>query len=120
MNALLSELRAEGLTLYREGEHLRYKGPRRLVTPALVQKLTDHKAELLGALAEELLSLGPPSDPEAREEFEQLSPEERSVFFGCRAVLLEEGAELPQAERDAVAAVLQHRRLSRPRRRNYP
>lgn len=64
----------------------------------------------------DFLDLTPPQDPEASAEYEGLSLEEKETFFGCRAVLLEEGADLPQAERDAVAAVLQHRRLTRPGR----
>lgn len=55
-----------------------------------------------------------PTDPDALQEYRDLKPQEQESFYGCRAVLLEEGAELSQADRDAVAAVLQHRRLITP------
>ena len=57
------------------------------------------------------LSREDPTDSDAFFEFTTFTSEEKEVFFGCRAVGLEEGIELKLAERNAVAAILQHRRM---------
>jgi len=62
----------------------------------------------------ELMSREAPMDEDALTEFSTFTPEEREIFFGCRAVLVEEGVEGARAERDAAAAIVQHRRLQNP------
>lgn len=57
------------------------------------------------------LDRSPPLDPLALAEWQGLSPAERESFAGVRAVLAEGGEERGRAERDAVAACLQARRL---------
>lgn len=60
-----------------------------------------------------------PTDTDAFFEFQGLSSQERDQYFGCLAVLQEEGTEARRAERDAIAAILQHRRLHAPREPKY-
>lgn len=62
----------------------------------------------------DLISRADPTDPEVIEEFSRFTPEERETFFGCRQFLVEEGSVGPRTERDAAAAILQHRRLKNP------
>lgn len=63
---------------------------------------------------ETLLSREDPFEEEAALEFSTFTAEEREVFFGCRALLLEQGSEPRQAERDAAAAIVEQRRLQYP------
>lgn len=65
-------------------------------------------------MSHSFLSRETPTDPEALEEFSRFTPEERETFFGCRHLLIENGSEWPRTERDAVAAILEHRRLKNP------
>ncbi|MFV1966025.1 MAG: amino acid adenylation domain-containing protein, partial [Pirellulaceae bacterium] len=52
MNAvhLLEHLRSQGIELRIEGDRLRYRAPRRLLTPGLLTQLRDHKPDLLQLL----------------------------------------------------------------------
>lgn len=113
---VLGELRRAGAVVWcdTQSRALRVKAPRGVVSPSLAEQVTALAAEIA-----RLIEDGPPSDTsapselEALEEYAGLNEEQRAVFFACRAVLIEQGAELHQAERDAVAAVLQHQRLTR-------
>jgi hypothetical protein len=105
-----------GVEVKRQGPSLRLVWHRE-PTPEIRELIRTKKEELLSELEtprEVELSTEEPSDPEAANEFKSFSPGERRVFFGCRAVRLEEGAEFLRAERDAAAAILQRRRLSKP------
>ncbi len=51
---LLKDLRARGIELIADGDLLRYRAPRRVLTPELRQVLTHNKAELLAELKAEL------------------------------------------------------------------
>ena len=114
MNAV-QNFRELGVEVRRQGPELRLVWHRE-PTPELRELVKAHKQELLDELAASLVefSMKAPSDPEALSEFFDFTKEERHWFFSCRAALLEEGAERPRAERDAAAAVLQHRRLTTP------
>ncbi len=60
-----------------------------------------------------------PTDTELFFEFQSLSEQEKQSYFACLAVLREEGMEHQRAERDALAAVLQHKRLHAPTTARY-
>lgn len=51
---LLETLQAAGVKLYRRGGRLTYSAPARVLTPAVVQELRQHKAELLALLPDDL------------------------------------------------------------------
>jgi hypothetical protein len=111
---LLQYLQRHGIELQQQGVNLRiiwHQDPNQ----DLLTFIKTYKKELLAELALDS-ALWPaealPTDTDALEEFTWFSEEERQVFFGCRAVLVEEGVELHRAERDAAAAILQHQRLS--------
>ena len=63
---LLEELAALDVELRADGDHLRYEGPEEAVTPELLNRLRQHKAELIKTLADEkrcrghILQLDPP------------------------------------------------------------
>jgi len=56
----------------------------------------------------------PTSCPEAGVEYDSFSEAEREVYGGVLSILLEIGIEGLAAERQAVVAILEHRRLSQP------
>jgi hypothetical protein len=43
---LIDACRQRGITLYLDGEGLRFRGPRRAMTPVQRQEVADHRAEL--------------------------------------------------------------------------
>ena len=49
--AILNEAGAAGVTLWLEGETLRYRGPREALTADLLHRLKAHKPAILAALA---------------------------------------------------------------------
>jgi tubulysin polyketide synthase-like protein len=63
---LLEALEGQGVTLWSEGERLRYRGPREVLTPELLGDLRARKSELLDALSTD----GEPVITSAREVFE--------------------------------------------------
>ena len=65
-------------------------------------------------MSEELF-ISPPLDPEALFFFNTFSPEDQVYTKRIWLQLVEEGSEPRLAERDAVAAMLQHHRLHAPR-----
>ncbi len=48
--ALVEELSAQGVKLWADGDKLRCRGPRRVMTPETVARLEEHKAAILEAL----------------------------------------------------------------------
>jgi hypothetical protein len=54
-------------------------------------------------------SMYEPMNVEAFEEWELFTQEEKEIYAGCVAALKEEGVLTARAERDAAAAILQHR-----------
>jgi hypothetical protein len=48
--ALLQELHSRGVQLAPEGDRIRYRAPRGVLTPDLKAKLSEHKAEVLSVL----------------------------------------------------------------------
>jgi hypothetical protein len=71
-------------------------------------------AEVSTTASDSLLSKEEPVDEDAAFEFATFTPDEREVFFGCRAALIEHGSNARRADRDAAAAILEHRRLHQP------
>ncbi len=47
---LVEELSVQGVKLWADGDKLRCRGPRRVMTPAAVARLEEHKAAILEAL----------------------------------------------------------------------
>lgn len=65
-DVLLQGLAGIGVELWRDGDKLRCRGPRRAITPELVEGLRRHKAEILEALErseEPVPNLAPVSEP---------------------------------------------------------
>ena len=85
--AILNEAQAAGVALWREGEVLRYRGPRVALTK-LLPTLKAHKAELLEALQ----NVDAEGAEDLREHFEE------------RAGILEYDAGLPRAQAELEAA----------------
>jgi hypothetical protein len=56
LSALLHELQGAGVEVYLAGEKVKLRGSRTTLTPELLDRVKEHKAELLAALT------GPPSD----------------------------------------------------------
>lgn len=58
--AILNEARDAGVTLWLEGDALRYRGPREALTADLLDRLKAHKPPILAALAHsDLLDISP-------------------------------------------------------------
>jgi hypothetical protein len=47
---ILEELSREGVKVWAEGERLRYRGPKRVLTPDVLERLLAHKSEILAYL----------------------------------------------------------------------
>jgi len=63
LDELLRELRSRDVRLWREGDKLRYDGPRGSVTPALLGWIRSHRAGLLGFLAAAADTGSPSANP---------------------------------------------------------
>ena len=49
---LLAYLRGQGVELWVNGDHLRYRAPKGLLTPALRREMAEHKLEIMALLRE--------------------------------------------------------------------
>jgi hypothetical protein len=116
LSALLHELQGAGVEVYLAGEKVKLRGSRTALTPELLARVKEHKAQLLAVLA------GPPSDMPMQTEPDVLTEAQvdaicrlmekagRNAFLwvlgeGGRADRYEEGLAFSHRAADLTAAV---------------
>jgi hypothetical protein len=74
---LLEELSGQHITLWLEGDKLRYRGPKEVLTPELLAQLKESKPEIIEALSEDVISSSADVLSIARETLPPLKEEDR-------------------------------------------
>lgn len=82
INDLVAEFEALGVELSPAGEHLRFRAPQGVMTAALKQRLSTHKADILRHLSEEAGAMALIPDPTARHEPFPLTEAQGAYFLG--------------------------------------
>src|SRR3954447_8066651 len=94
---LLEELAGQHITLWLEGDKLRYRGPKEVLTPELLAQLKASKEEILETLSEEVVSSPADALSIAREVLPPLKEEDRADLSE-----LLQANKLPEPGRDPL------------------
>ncbi len=109
--ALIEELTQLGVTLTVDGDLLRYRAPRSMITPELKELLAERKAEIIAALTAGEYGRGRPSLENASRPIEERCAEalellgELTEFCNERASILEFKGHFPRAEAERLALI---------------